>query len=202
MPSQVEQLKRELFVNANPHVDEPIYYGTKHEVNIIRKYLKPTLEKIKGYFKEMGIMPSFRDTVATVSKLPTARNGKGRIIGKVFANYEPREGMSVMRYDPAIIPEMGDPQRDELYESGMLKQSITEAMTHEGVHHVQKKTGALREYAARFGEKARDAIEGLASYFTSEITGIPQLVYVTQQHTYARPIVKEHGRRKATTGRI
>jgi hypothetical protein len=191
--SQTKKLEMDLF-----STERPMYYGTGEEIDVLKKYVPGTLAKISSYIERMfGNKPVFSDKIVAVGKLPTTRDKKGKPREKTFGLYQPGTGLTV--YDRAIFPELNDPERQELKEYGLMRQKTEDVVGHEAVHHVQKKTGAIKNYTKKLGENARAYIEGMATKMTEYIFGRQQPIYATEQ-VLAKDVIRRHGLKKAFAG--
>lgn len=191
---QAKRLEMDLF-----STEKPMYLGNDIEINAMKEYVPKTLDKISSYIEKIfGKRPVFSDKIVTVDKLPTTRDKKGKPTSKIFGLYQPETGLTV--YDKSIFPKLNDTERKELQEYGLLTQKTEDIVGHEAVHHVQKKTGAIRNYVKKFGDDARAYIEGIATKMTEYIFGRQQPIYATEQ-VLAENVIRRHGIKKAFTGK-
>lgn len=154
-------------------------YSHKFVPARLRKYITEASENIGNYFKNlMGVVPSFKDVTFNVRHLPTKfmevykvyENGyieKSSVpVGKIFGTYNPET--NEIEIDPSLV----DSKLKKYYEDfGFDVPSPERVVTEEMVHHVQNKTGSLARAIRKYGEKARDYIEGSASTIADRIAG-------------------------------
>lgn len=194
MPTETERLTNELYADSDSQ--EPVY---ENHPTLLRRYWRPVQKKLSRYAREIGITPKFHEWRVRVSELPTIRDRRGRIGGKVFGRYTP--GEKRIEYDASVFPELGHPTRDELKRQGMLVQDAEEVGVHEGGHALQEESGALGRYLRKAWIFAKAYIEGLNTKATEYMTGRKQAVYRVYQKLAER-LINKYGMKKAFRGDI
>ena len=182
-------------IDAETGIVEPIYLDNDED---LRGYTMPVLEEIREYFKErMGIeVDYFGDVKIRFAKLAPARKSiDGKAIEKVFGFYDPET--NVIYVDEILNPE-NQSEEKELLQQYMELPSLERVLGEEFIHYVQKKTGSIKELSRKYGDIARDYIEGSAATIADEIFGETK-IYGREKSAYRR-LVDKYGERDALLG--
>lgn len=187
---------------------EPTYLN---HPEILGKYAKPIAKDMREFFgKNIGKAPYQKDLKIAITKLPTTyqvlwkmyTDGKNasikpvgiKPVGKIFGYFNP--DANEIGIDPAVFPELNDPERK--YLKGMEIPDASRTLGEELFHHGQKKTGIMEAYIKKFGPDARKYIEGQAAHYSDQKYGSTK-IYPEWKDDY-RKLMDRYGEKKALEG--
>ncbi len=122
----------------------------------LNSYVNGVIGSINNLIGGMyGIVPYYRDAEISVKRQPKFYRffvDKGRLIakkvGEVFGSYNPSSDK--IEIDPDVV-------------EGKAPVSLRRVLGEELIHYAQKTLGVLKRYNEKFGERARDFVEGSAA---------------------------------------
>ena len=183
-------------IDGETGIVEPIYLDNDER---LRDYTTPVLEEIREYFKEkMGIeVDYFGDVKIRFAKLPQGKSVDGAGIEKIFGFYDPET--NVIYVDEILDPE-NQSEEKQFLEQYMDLPSLERVLGEEFIHYIQKKTGSIAEISRKYGDTARDYIEGSAASIADDIFGETN-IYGREKASYRR-LVERHGERDSFLGLV
>ncbi len=155
---------------------EALYSEELTDERVLKRYYTKSKARLYDFFvKNMDRLPYFGRLRIGLAKLPTYialvkewGRVKLRPIGKVFGLYSPETNTILI--DPVVMPELDDPERAWLRKY-MDIPSGESVLGHEMVHSDQANTGLMDRLYRKYGQQAREYVEGAASYICDAIFG-------------------------------